>query len=386
MSDHTPRQLRTIAVHAGRDTGDGLVGPIHRSSTYLLGKPETFDDIRYTRLNNTPSQVEVETAIGALEQGVALVTPSGTAAVHLALNLFKPGDHLLAARRLYGGTRKLLEHHAERMGLRTTFVELDDPSSWAAAAEESTRGFLVETVANPWMSVPPLGEVVAFCKARDLTSMIDNTLASPVLYQPRAHGFDVVIHSASKHINGHTDVVAGALISDAERTRALRLIANRLGICPDPQACYLLRRGIKTLPLRVKAQCDSALQIATWLQRHPAVEKVLYPGLEDSAYRARASASFAGLFGTMLTFVPAGGVAAAEALIERLQYATEAPSLGGVETLITRPATTSHGGLSAEYRSSIGIDDAMVRLSVGVEDTADLIADLEQALGSGVVS
>lgn len=382
MSDQNPRQLRTIAVHAGRDTGDGLVGPIHRSSTYLLGSPETFDDIRYTRLNNTPSQVEVERAIGALELGVALVTPSGTAAVHLALNLFKPGDHILAARRLYGGTRKLLEHHAERMGLETSFVELDDPASWAAATQENTRGFFVETIANPWMSVPPMDEVVAFCKARDLTSMIDNTLASPVLYQPRARGFDVVIHSASKHINGHTDVVAGALISDAERTRALRLIANRLGICPDPQACYLLRRGIKTLPLRVKAQCDSALEIATWLQRHPNVEKVLYPGLEASPYRARASASFGGLFGTMLTFVPAGGTSAAEALIERLQYATEAPSLGGVETLITRPATTSHGGLSTEYRASIGIDDAMVRLSVGVEETADLIADLSQALSS----
>ncbi|MFT5356042.1 MAG: cystathionine beta-lyase/cystathionine gamma-synthase, partial [Polyangiales bacterium] len=334
-----------------------------------------------TRLNNTPSQVEVEAAIGALEQGDALVTPSGTAAVHLALSLFEPGDHILAARRLYGGTGKLLEHHSKRMGLTTSFVELDDPTTWAAAMQKNTRGFLVETVANPWMSVAPLEEVVAFCRARDLTSLIDNTLASPVLYQPRLNGFDVVIHSASKHLNGHTDVVAGALISDRGRILTLRRIANRLGICPDPQACYLLRRGIKTLPLRVKAQCDSALRIANWLQRHSAIEGVLYPGLEDSPYRKRAETSFAdGLFGTMLTLIPTGGTSAAKSLIERLQYATEAPSLGGVETLITRPSTTSHAGLSPEYRSSIGIDDAMVRLSVGIEDSEDLIADFEQAL------
>lgn len=379
-----PRQhLRTLAVHAGRQDGDAVVGPIHRSSTYVLGEPETFDDIRYIRLNNTPSQVEVEAAIGALENGDALVTPSGTAAVHLSLNLFEPGDHILAARRLYGGTRKLLEHHGERMGLTTTFVELDNPESWEAAVQSNTRGFFVETIANPWMSVGPLDEVVAFCRAHDLTSLIDNTLASPVIYQPRAHGFDVVIHSASKHINGHSDVVAGALIADSVRIGTLRRIANRLGVCPDPQACFLLRRGIKTLPLRVKAQCESARRIAEWLDQHSAVDGVLYPGLAESPYRARASTLFAdGLFGTMLTLIPAGGVEAAKRLITQLRFATEAPSLGGAETLVTRPSTTSHGGLTEEYRRSIGIDDAMVRVSIGIEHCDDLIADFEQALTS----
>ncbi len=384
-----PQKLRTLAVHAGQSEGDGVVAPIHRSSTYLLGEPETFDDIRYIRLNNTPSQQAVERVIGALELGDALVTPSGTAAVHLSMGLFEPGDHLLAPTRLYGGTRKLLDHLEKRSGIRTTYVDLAAPESWEAAREPNTRGFFFESIANPWMSVPDFDAIVAFCRAHDLTSIVDNTLATPVLIQPRALGVDVVVHSASKHLNGHSDVVAGAIIADAPRVLAMRRLANKLGVCPDPQACYLLQRGVKTLPLRVRAQCETAQAMAEMLAAHPRVARVNYPGLGASNDTDSASHEYAARYmsagGTMLSFTPASvdgqsDEEVAKRVVEALHYPVEAPSLGGVESLVTRPSTTSHAGLTAAYRQEIGIDDAMIRYSVGVEAAEDLLADLKSAL------
>lgn len=376
--------LRTRVVHAGETRADGSVaGPLFRSSTYELGDPESFDDIRYIRLNNTPTQRSVETKLAALEAAdAALVTPSGTAAVWLALaHAAGPGGHVLAPLRVYGGTRKILDLLAEREGLRVGYIDLERPETWDQARTPDTRAFFVESIANPWMSVAPLDEVTRFCRERGLVGLVDHTLATPVLSRPLELGFDLIVHSASKHLNGHSDVVAGVVAGSAKRVRAIRVLANRLGVCPDPEACALLARGLKTLPLRVRAQCQSAATLAQWLEGHDGVERVWYAGLPNDPSHERARRLLDG-FGTLLSFRPRGGAERAKALIRALRLPLEAPSLGGVETLVTRPATTTHAGLPEELRASMGIDEAMIRVSVGVEDIEDLLADFEHALAS----
>lgn len=370
--------IRTDAVHAGEERTDGaLAAAIHRSSTYELGDPKSFDDIRYIRLNNTPSQQSVERKLGALEGGDALVTPSGTAAIWIALSTYvEVGSTILAPTQVYGGTRKVLDDLEERGLLRARYVDLHDPESWNEALDSSVRAFYAESLSNPWMGVGALDKLIELCRERRLTSIVDNTLLTPVFFRPLEFGFDVVIHSASKHLNGHTDVVAGVVAARAPLVHRARLIANRYGICPDPQACFLLNRGVKTLPLRVRAQAASAMELALALGRHELVESVSYPGLPQDESHARSRAWFDG-HGTMLAFRPRID---AKRLIQSLRLPTEAPSLGGVETLITRPATTTHAGISRDLRIEMGIHDNDVRVSVGVEDTEDLIEDFEHAL------
>lgn len=377
-------RLRTLAVHGPQDeTGvpvDDLVAPIHRSSTYRLGNPESFDDIRYIRLNNTPTQVAAERLIGAICGGSALMTPSGTSAIHIAFGLLQPGDHMLVPKRIYGGTQKILELLKEREGLTSTAVDMNEPESWESALTEKTRGFYLESIANPWMSVGDLSGAAQFAREHDLLSIVDNTFATPMLYRPLEHGFDISLHSASKHLNGHSDVVAGVLISDDARCYAMRKYANRIGVCPDPQAAYLLARGVKTLPLRVAAQCESAMQLAQFLSSRDDIEEVNYAGLESDPSHESAKAIFEGGYGSMLAFTPTGGAERAKKLIELLTIPMEAPSLGGAESLVTRPVTTSHAGLDEAYRKSIGIHDAMIRVSVGIEASSELIADFARAL------
>ena len=368
--------LRTDAVHAGEDrSAGGLTTPIHRSSTYELGEPERFDDIRYIRLNNTPNQRSVEAKLSAVLRGEALVTPSGTAAIWLALSgELSRGDELMVSTRIYGGTRKIMEHLAAREGLLLRFVDLETPERWEVS--EATRGFYVESIANPWMSVGDLDAVLGFCRQHGLRSYVDNTLMTPVYYHPLEHGFDVELHSASKHLNGHSDLVAGVIATrDAESLDRLRLRANLVGMCPDPEMCALLQRGMKTLPVRVRAQSETSGALAAFLEAHPAVERVYSPSLPSDPSHARAKRL--GGFGTMLTFIPKGD---AELVMKRFRVATEAPSLGGLETLVTRPVTTSHASLPAEMRAAMGVSPDMIRVSVGLEDFDDLRADFEHAL------
>ena len=368
--------LRTKAVHAGEvRTSGGVTTPIYRSSTYELGEPERFDDIRYIRLNNTPNQHAVESKLDAILGGHTLLTPSGTAAIWLALmGTFSAGDELLVARQIYGGTRKILDDLAAQGLLAVRTLDIQAPETWEVT--ERTRGIYVESLANPWMSIPDLEAVVTFAKAHGLLSFVDNTLLTPVYYQPLAHGFDCELHSASKHMNGHSDLVAGVVACrDAEHLDRLRRRANLVGMCPDPEACALLQRGLKTMALRVRAQSESALALARHLAGHPDVERVHFPLLEGDPSHARARAI--GGAGTLLTFVPRR---LAKGVVARLELATEAPSLGGVETLVTRPATTSHTGLPAAVRAEMGIHDEMIRVSLGVEDVEDIIADFDRAL------
>ena len=368
---------RTLAVQGVSPRGDVIVSPIHRSATYPLGEPESFDDIRYIRLNNTPSQRAVESTLAALERtDAALVTPSGTAAIWIALTgSLGPGDRVVVPRRIYGGTRKILQHLTEREGIVARQVDLDNPDEWDEAAE-GARAFFFESISNPWVSVAPMEEIAAFCQARDMLSIVDNTLATPVMCTPRSMGVSLVVHSASKALNGHADVVAGVIAGDAERIQRLRKLANRLGVCPDPQACWLLARGLQTLHLRVEAQCANALAVARAVSEHV---PTLYPGLEGHPGHARARALFGDRFGSVVT-VDLETSESARAMIENLSIAVEAPSLGGVQTLVTRPTTTSHAGLPDDAVRSMGVSPGWVRLAIGCESPTDLVEDALHAI------
>ena len=295
------------------------------------------------------------------------------------LTVLAPGDHLLAQRCLYGGTHELLTREFPRLGIGVDFIDAARPDDWEAQLRPNTRAIYVEAMTNPLLQVADLPAVVRFARAHRLTSMIDNTFASPVNYCPIEAGFDLSLHSATKYLNGHSDIVAGAVAGSAATIERIRHKANHLGGALDAHAAFLLKRGLKTLALRVRYQNDSTLRIAQFLAAHPAVLRVNYPGLETHPQHARARSLFQG-FGGVLSFELEGGVARAEACAARLRIPILAPSLGGVHSLITRPATTSHASLSADERRSLGIGDALLRLSVGIESTEDLLQDLRQAL------
>jgi cystathionine gamma-synthase/cystathionine gamma-lyase/cystathionine beta-lyase len=376
--------IETLAVHGGerRPGPEGsLVFPIYQGTVYTVPEGTGYDDIPYIRLSSTPSQRYLHDKLASLEGAEAAVaTSSGMAAVSTAIlaNL-KHGDHLLAADGLYGGTHGFLTREAARLGLSCAFVDAQRPASWEAALRPNTRLFLVETIANPLMRVPRLREVVEFARAHDLATLIDNTFATPVNFRPLAVGFDLVFHSATKYLNGHSDLVAGCVMGRREAIERVRHTLNHLGGVLDPHAGFLLARGLKTLALRVRAQNATALALARLLASHPKVAQVNYPGLETHPDHAHARDLLSG-FGGMLSFRLKGGLAAAERLLAALEIPYVAPSLGGVETLITRPALTSHAGMSREERERIGVTDDLVRLSCGIESADDLLEDFRAAL------
>jgi cystathionine beta-lyase/cystathionine gamma-synthase len=378
-------RFETQAIHAGEPHPriEGAVAmPIFQSSTFEVAAESTYHDIRYIRLNNTPNHTAVQDKLAALEGAeAALVTGSGMAAITAALlTVLRPGDRLLAQRCLYGGTHGFVTGELRDFGVEVDFFDASDPASFAAHLAPRTRAVYVEAMTNPLLEVGDLQAVAAFAKEHRLVSMIDATFASPYNFRPIEHGYDLVLHSATKYLNGHSDLVAGAVVGTRERVTAITHRLNHFGGCLNPGGCSLLHRGMKTLALRVAAQNDNALVLARALERHPAVRKVHYPGLESHAGHARAKALFRG-FGGMLSFEPKGGLAATEALLRKLRIPIVAPSLGGVETLAIRPTTSSHAGLSAEERHALGISDELVRVSVGIEAAEDLVADFEQALG-----
>ncbi len=378
------RGLRTRAVHAGEPRPpleDAVVQPIFQSSTYLLTGDESYHDIRYLRLSNNPNQKAVAAKLADLEgTEAAVVTASGMAAITCALLTFvKQGDHVIAQDCLYGGTLEFLREIAPGLGIETTFVSLEEPGVWEEARRPSSRVFYVESTTNPLMEVGRLDEVAAFARRQGLISMIDNTFATPINFRPREMGYDIVLHSATKYLNGHTDLVAGVVAGSREHVLSMRETLNITGGSLDPHPCFLLGRGLKTLPLRLAAQNESALALARALDDHPAVARVRYPGLPQDPSHQRAERWFAG-FGAMLSFTPRGGVSARDRLLKRLQIPLVAPSLGGVETLVSCPATSSHAGLPPQARRDLGIEDELVRVSVGIEDAEDLIADFMHAL------
>jgi len=376
--------MDTVAVHGGepRPGPDGsAVFPIYQGTVYEVEPGTGYHDLKYIRLNSTPSQRYLHDKLAALEGAEAAVaTSSGMAAVTtILLSLMRAGDHLLAGDCLYGGTHDFLTGHAADLGWSFSFVDAGRPETWEAARTDRTKVFLVETITNPLMRVGLLPEIVDFAHREGLVTVIDNTFASPVNFRPLQAGFDLVFHSATKYLGGHSDLVAGAVMGGADLTERVRKTINLFGGSLDPHAGFLLARGIKTLALRVQAQNANALALARFLQDRPAVAAVNYPGLTSHPDHAHAEKLLSG-FGGMLSLRLHGGEQAAQALLDAVTLPYVAPSLGGVETLITRPVATSHAGMSLEDRERLGITADLIRISAGIEGAQDLIGDFAQAL------
>lgn len=378
------KALDTQVIHAGtpepRHAG-AVVTPIFQSANFLQNDAVDYEGVVYMRLGNTPNHEVLEARMAAVEGAEAsLVCSSGMSAISATLlGLLASGDHLLVQRNVYGGTAMLVDHDLPRLGIRSTRVDPTRPETWPAALEPSTRAFYVESASNPLLEVPDLEAVVAFCRENGLVSIIDNTFVSPVNYRPLEHGFDVVLHSATKYLNGHSDIAAGVVSAEAARLAPIRLALGHFGGHLDANACFLLERGLKTLGLRVRRQNETALRLARALADHPAVARVNYPGLPEHPGHDRAARLFAG-FGGMLSF-ETRDLATAERFLERVRIAVHAASLGGVESLVVRPARSSHLGLSPEQREALGITDRLVRFSVGIEDPDELVEDCLAALG-----
>ena len=377
--------IDTKLVHAGEPEPRilGAVSmPIFQSAMFEYAGETDYHDLKYIRLNNTPNHVALHQKLAALENAeAALVAASGMAAISTALlTVLSAGDHLLAQDCLYGGTHDLLTRDFAGFGLTYDFIDGDDPDSWKRKLRPTTKAIYVETISNPLLQVADLGAVVRFAKEHGLVSLIDNTFASPMNFRPPEWGFDLSLHSCTKYLNGHSDIVAGAVIGSAPWIERVKRKLDHLGGSLDPHACFLLHRGMKTLAVRVRHQNESALRIARFLAKHPQVARVNYPGLDDHPAHRRACELFNG-FGGMLSLELQGGVEAAQSFLHKAQLPLLAPSLGGVETLLTRPATTSHSGMSPADRWRVGITDGLIRVSVGIEATEELIEDFEQALG-----
>jgi cystathionine beta-lyase/cystathionine gamma-synthase len=376
--------LETKLIHAGEPEpriGGAVSMPIFQSSTFEYTGASSYNGLKYIRLNNTPNHVALHQKLAALENAeAALVTASGMAAISATiLTVLSSGDHLLAQECLYGGTHDFFTKDLPKLVISFDFINGDDRDSWKGKIRPSTKAVYVETMSNPLLQVAHLKEAAEFARAHGIVSIIDNTFATPINFRPPEWGFDLSLHSCTKYLNGHSDIVAGAVIGRTDLIEQITHKLNHLGGSLDPHACFLLHRGIKTLAVRMKYHNESALKIAQFFETHPSVDKVNYPGLESHPAHRRAKELFDGFSG-MLSFELKGGVDAAEHFMQKITLPIVAPSLGGVETLITRPVTTSHSSVSPEDLKKLGISDSLIRLSVGIEATEDLIEDFEQAL------
>lgn len=355
--------------------------PIFQSAMFEYAGETSYHDLKYIRLNNTPNQVALGLKLAALEDAeAALVTSSGMAAISTALlSVLAPNGHLLAQNCLYGGTHDFVTRDLGAFGISYDFIDCNDPESWEKKLRPNTKAIYVETITNPLLEVADHKAVVKFAKTHGLVSLIDNTFASPINFRPPELGYDLSLHSCTKYLNGHSDIVAGAVIGRSHLVAKVKLSLDHLGGSLDPHACFLLHRGMKTLAVRVRYQNESALKIAKFLHEQRQVAQVNYPGLESHPQHKRATELFEGYSG-MLSFELKGGLAEAERFIKATSLPIIAPSLGGVETLLTLPSKTSHAGMSPTDRKALGINDGLIRMSVGIENTEDLIQDFQQAL------
>ena len=378
------RRLETKVIHAGEPEPriQGAVAmPIFQSAMFEYAGETDYHDLKYIRLNNTPNHMVLHDKLAALENAeAALVTASGMAAISTTLLSFlSNGDHVLAQNCLYGGTHDFLTRDFPSFGISYDFIDASDPESWEARLSPQTKAIYVETITNPLMEVADLEAIAGFARSHGLVSMIDNTFATPVNFRPLEHGFDLSLHSCTKYMNGHSDIVAGAVMGSREHVGKIKRKLDHLGGSLDPHAAFLLHRGVKTLFVRVRYQNESALEIARLLEGRSEIARVNYPGLESNPSHERAKRLFQG-FGGMLSYELTGGADAAKRFVAATELPIKAPSLGGVETLLTQPARTSHAGMSREDRARLGITDGLVRMSVGLEATEELIEDLGRAL------
>ncbi len=380
------QSIDTQLIHSGeiRPGIEGAVAlPIFQSANFESVEGEDYHDIKYMRLSNSPNHTVLAAKLAVLEGAeAALVSTSGMAAITTIFHsLLSAGDHVIFQDCLYGGTYDYARREFGRHGLACDFVDGERPDSWADALRPETRMIYVESITNPLIQVADLEAVVAFAREHGLVSVIDNTFASPVNFRPAEIGFDLSLHSGTKYLNGHSDMVCGAVIGRAEPVGHVKKMMSFLGGSLDAHACFLLHRGLKTLGVRVRQQNETALALARFLETHPAVSRVNYPGLPSNSGHERAKKLFDG-FGGMLSFELAGGEAAARRFEEAVTIPIVATSLGGVESLITRPAATSHAGLTKGERLEVGVSDGLIRVSVGIEGMEDLIEDFGTALAS----
>jgi cystathionine gamma-lyase len=375
--------LDTLAVHAAQDPDPhtGAVMPaIQLSTTFAQDGPGKHRGFEYSRTSN-PTRLTLERCLAALEGGDhGIAFGSGCAATTAVMQLLRPGDHVVACDDVYGGTYRIFERLFVPMGIEVSWVDMTDPRIVARALRSSTKLVWVETPTNPLLKLIDLAKVTQLAERRGVPVAVDNTFATPVLQRPLELGARLVVHSTTKYLNGHADVVGGAIVtSDAELADRLRFVQNAAGAVPSPIDCYLVLRGLKTLPLRMRRCSETAAELARWLARHPAIERVIYPGLRSHPQHALARRQMA-LSGGMISAVVRGGLRAAVRALERTRLFVCAESLGGVESLIEHPATMTHASVPRAVRASLGIADGLVRLSVGLEDAGDLRDDLEQAL------
>jgi len=380
-----PPAFATRAIHAGQpaDAQTGaVITPIYATSTYAQESPGKHQGLDYGRSHN-PTRWAYERCVADLEGGThGFAFSSGMAATSTVLELLDSGAHVVALDDLYGGTRRVFERVRRRSaGLSFTYSSLASRDELLRAITPATKMIWIETPSNPLLKLVDLAMVAEVARSKGVIAVADNTFASPWIQRPLEHGFDVVVHSATKYLNGHSDVISGVAITKREDlAEKLGFLQNAVGSVPSPFDCFLATRGLKTLALRMQRHCENALTVARWLEKHPRVERVFYPGLESHSQHALARRQMAA-GGGMVTAIVKGGEGAALRMLERCQIFTLAESLGGVESLIEHPAIMTHASVPAEVRSQIGISDALIRLSVGVEDVDDLVADLEQALG-----
>ncbi|CAM2063983.1 PLP-dependent transferase [Sulfidibacter corallicola] len=376
--------FETQLIHAG-EPRPGILGsvamPIFQTSTFEDPHEHDYNAIRYTRLSNNPNQLALHDKLAALAGAeAALVSASGMATIsNLLLSLLSPGDHLLMQNCVYGGTHTLITHELARFGITHQFIDAGDPASWPQPIPPKTRMIYVESMSNPLLEIPDFEAVVAYARKHGLLSVIDNTFASPYNFQPIPLGFDLEVHSATKYLNGHSDVIAGACMGSARLIETLLHKQNHFGGSLDPHAAFLLLRGLKTLAVRLTHQNATALEVAGYLDGHPALASVNYPGLEHHPRHRMAARHFRG-FGGIVSFELKAGSDAARRLIDLLDLILFAPSLGGTESLIVKPATVVQSGLDAAERNAAGVGEGLLRFSTGLESSADLIADLKQAL------
>lgn len=372
----------TISVHGGAahlSAGDPVVTPITQSVSFVqdLG---TAEGLKYSRYGNTPNVELVERRLAMLEgaeAAVALASGMGATACAM-LALLRPGDHLLSSSWIYGGTHRLFTQELTGMGIEVTLVDPMAPRMWRKAMKQTTRAIFVESPVNPTCRVLDLSFLANLAKSEGVALVVDSTFASPVNFRPLEHGADVVIHSTTKYLNGHHDVLGGAVIGTAPFIDEVRAKMVVWGQAPDPFAVWLLERGLKTLDVRVRRQNENALNLAQWCETRPEFSAVHYPGLASNPDHAVAEQCLDG-YGGMMAVQLAGGGDAAECFLRRLQLVTHAPSLGGVDTLVSEPRYTSHAQMTPDDRALIGIPDGFLRFSIGIEDVGDIIADFEQA-------
>jgi cystathionine beta-lyase/cystathionine gamma-synthase len=375
----------TLAIHGdatARAANEPVAAPIYQSSTFVSPFASS-EEVLYTRYGNNPNQLRLAERLARLEGAeAAIFVASGMGATALAhLAVLNPGDHLLASDWIYGGTRRLFLDEFARFGIEVSFANPERRREWHSRLRKNTRALFVETPTNPLMRVLDVEWLAVLAEAEGIALLVDSTFASPINYRPLEHGADVVIHSVTKYLNGHSDVIAGAVAGAEALVEEVRSRMKLWGQALDPHAAWLVERGMKTLAVRMARHNQTGLEVATWLEQHPKVRRVHYPGLPshpDHALAVRTLDGFSGMVGVEL----AGGARAAERCLRMLRLITHAPSLGGVETLVSEPRFTSHASLTAEERAAAGIPDGFLRLSLGLEDAEDLIDDLSRGLAA----